>query len=411
MKLRMPYLHPKQNEIRQHPARFKVVSCGRRFGKTLLAVAMIFACAAEGGAAWWVGPTSREAKIGWKQLRQMAKAVPGATVREADKEIVFQNGGWLAVLSAESATLRGEGLDLVVIDEAAFLSNLRRVWEYDLRAALSDRKGKALFISSPDGRTYFYELYRLGQDPEHGEWMSWTATSYENPYLDAEEIDAAKDLLPEWAFRQEYLAEFVTFAGKVYKDFTPESEHVFHGEPDYSLYREYWGGIDFGFTNPTCVAIGGVDRDDRLDIIDGLYQPNLTTPLLVEQVKAYQERYGIRRWFCDPADPDAIAQLNAARIDAVPAPRNRISLERSSIKDGIIKVESLLRQKRLRINASTTPPDFIDSMDQYRYPDEREGREIKEQPLKVYDHFPDALRYMVMGLAMYGRAPRVRVAT
>lgn len=405
----MPYLHPKQDEIRRHPARFKVVSCGRRFGKTMLAVALIFACAAQGGAAWWVGPTSREAKIGWKQLRQMAAQIPGVDVREATKEIVFPTGGWLAVLSSESSTLRGEGLDLVVIDEAAFLHDLGRVWSYDLRATLSDRKGRAIFISSPDGRNYFYELFRRGMDDEYPDWMSWQATSYDNPFLDHAEIDAAKAELPEWVFRQEYLAEFLSFAGKVYKTFTPECDAIMRGDVDISVYREFWGGIDFGFRNPTAVGVFGIDRDDRMDMIDGLYAREMTTPQLIEQLRALQAQYEIRRWFADPAAAGDIQELKNAGLPVVAAPRVKAELDRSFIKSGIVKVETRLVNGRLRIHESQQ--DAIREMDMYRYGEARDGAEQKENPLKVDDHAPDMIRYTVVGIDhQRGRFPQIRVA-
>lgn len=409
MKLVMPRLHPKQDEIRRHAARFKVVSCGRRFGKTMMAVALIFACAAAGGAAWWVGPTSREAKIGWRYLRAMAVKVPGAEIKESTKEIAFPGGGWLAVLSAESATLRGEGLDLVVIDEAAFLQDLRRVWNYDLRAALSDRKGRAVFISSPDGRNYFYELFRRGQDADYPEWMSWQATSYDNPFLDASEIDAAKAELPDWVFRQEYMAEFLSFAGKVYKTFTPECDAIMRGKVDLSMYREFWGGIDFGFRNPTSVGVAGLDRDDRLDVIDGLYRTEMTTPELIEHMRQLQAEYNVVRWFADNAAAGDIAELKNAGLPVVGAPKTTGELERSSIKTGIVRLETRLVNGRLRIHESQA--DLIREMDAYRYAEARDGAEQKEAPLKVDDHGPDMLRYLVTGLDhMRGRTPRIMVA-
>lgn len=409
MKLRMPPLHPKQDEIRRHPARFKAVSCGRRFGKTLMAVALIFACAAAGGAAWWVGPTSREAKIGWKQLRQMALQVPGAVVKDGTKEITFPTGGWLAVLSAESATLRGEGLDLVVIDEAAFIPDLNRVWNYDLRAALSDRKGGAVFISSPDGRNYFYQLFQRGQDPAHPEWASWQATSYDNPFLDKAEIDAARAELPEWVFRQEYLAEFLSFAGKVYKTFTPECDAIIHGEISRDNYREFWGGIDFGFRNPTAVGVFGLDRDDRMDMIDGLYASEMTTPQLIERLRALQKEYGVRMWFADPAAAGDIHEIRNAGLPVMPAPKIKHGLERSFVKSGIVMVETRLVTGRLRIHESQ--PEVIHEMDFYRYAEARENQEAKEVPLKVDDHGPDMIRYAVCGInKMRGQSIKIGVA-
>jgi len=412
MRVRMPRLHARQDEIRRSGARFKVVDCGRRWGKTLMAAVLAFACALSGGAVWWIGPTSREANIGWKRILPMAAQVPGVKIRHAVRELHFPGGGWIAVLSAENTTLRGEGLDLIIIDEAAYVANLRRIWQEDLRASLSDKRGSAVFISTPDGRGFFYELFMRGQSDEWQEWSAWRAPSWTNPFLAKGEIEAAKLELPGWVFDQEYGAEFVAFAGKVYKSFSPDSDAVFQtSDLDLGAYTEFWMGVDFGFTNPTVVCVGGLDRDDRLDIVDGIYQRQMTTPQLIERIKPMHDQYKARRIFCDSADPDAIAQLRVAGLPAVACPKIAGGLERSSIKDGIIKIETRLHQGRLRICAGTTPAEFIDELDGYRYPDTPDGREVKEQPLKVDDHFPDALRYMVAGLdQLRGRVPRVRVA-
>ena len=76
-----------------------------------------------------------------------------------------------------------------------------------------------------------------------------------------------------------------------------------------------------------------------------------------------------------------------------------------------MKVETRLVNGLLRIARDTTPSEFIAEKDGYRYPDQKDGAEIKEKPLKVDDHFPDAERYMVVGLDdLRGRVPKIRVA-
>jgi len=409
MLVRMPPLHRKQEEIRRSKARFKVAACGRRFGKTLLGATAGLETGLTGGAAWWVGPTSREAGIGWRAMTMLSRQIPGAAVKLADKEIHYPGGGWVGVLSAESQTLRGEGLNRIIVDEAAYLRSLLKTWQEDLRAALSDRQGDALFLSSANGRDDFYQLHRRGQSPDHPEWASWQCTTYDNPFIARAEIEAARRELPDWVFRQEYLAEFVSFAGKVYKTFTPESASVFTFAGDLSPYTEYWGGIDFGFRNPTVVSVGGLDRDDRLDIIDGVYAREMTTPDLLDTLWGFQRQYNVRRWFADPADPNTIAQLKAAGPPVVGAPRVKNDLDRTFIKDGLVKVETRLVNGKLRI--ADRLPDHIREMDVYRYPGEREGAEEKESPLKVDDHAPDSIRYMVVGLDhLRGRMPQIVVA-
>ena len=147
-------LHPAQLVIHNDPARFKVVSAGRRFGKTRLAVAECLGAAREGKRAWWISPTYRMSNVGWRPLKQIASRVPGAVIRKVEKEAVFPGGGLVAVRSADNPdSLRGEGLDFVVMDEAAYI--MPEAWIEAIRPALSDRLGRALFISTPRGRNWF----------------------------------------------------------------------------------------------------------------------------------------------------------------------------------------------------------------------------------------------------------------
>ena len=292
------------------------------------------------------------------------------------------------------------------MDEFAYLQRAKSVWQEDLRAALSDKLGNAVFISTPNGRDYFWDLYKRGQDPDWPEWASWQYSTYANPYVPDSEVDAAKDELPEWVFRQEYMAEFVAFAGRIYKSFDPAGPAVFRGKLE--GYPEYFGGIDFGFRNPCAITVGGL-KDVRLDIIDEVHLSGMTGEDLIDRVREFTERYKVRRWWADPADPGAINDLRLARLPVYPAPRPT-GPERSSVKLGIVEVETRLVSGRLRFHGEHCPT-CVDQFDQYRWADSREGAEVKEQPVKVNDHTCDSVRYMVVGLADYHRrTPRVRVA-
>ena len=212
MEIRLPTLHPRQLEVARHPARFRVLVCGRRWGKTRLAVLESLAVALRGGRVWWVAPTYAQASIGWRLARPMAAAIPGTVIREVDRVLRFPGGGEIWFKSADRPdSLRGEGLDALVIDEADFIDG--DVWEQALRPALSDRKGRALFISSPNTEGgWFHRLYQRGQSGDAA-WASWSFPSWTNPYLDPAEIDASRGDLPSIVFRREYGAEFVSAAG------------------------------------------------------------------------------------------------------------------------------------------------------------------------------------------------------
>lgn len=206
--------HKSQAVVHQHLARHKVVDAARRWGKTRLGVLECYDVASQGGRAWWVAPSYKMSEVGWRPLRRIGARV-GAEVRKVDRTINLPGGGSVAVRSADDPdSLRGEGLDFVVLDECAFIQE--RAWSEALRPALSDRKGRSLFIGTPKGRNWFFHLFRRGlQDGD--EWMAWQFPTSDNPYIDPAEIETARRELPDSIFRQEYLAEFMDDAAGVFR--------------------------------------------------------------------------------------------------------------------------------------------------------------------------------------------------
>ena len=218
-RIKLPPFHPRQREIALDDARFKVAACGRRFGKTRLGAALCIMTAGGGGRAWWVAPTYPVASVGWRLIHRMARQVPGTVIRQGDRMVTFPNGGEIQVRSADNPdSLRGEGLDFVVMDECAFIQE--DAWQEALRPALSDRKGRAMFISTPKGRNWFWRLWQKCLDDHDHEWRGWQLPTSDNPYIDRAEIESARQSLPERIFNQEYLAQFLDDAGGVFRRVT-----------------------------------------------------------------------------------------------------------------------------------------------------------------------------------------------
>jgi len=206
--------HPGQATVHNAMARFKVLAAGRRWGKTRLGVHECLEVAARGGRAWWVAPSYKMSEVGWRPLRRMGSKI-GAEVRKVDRSIILPGGGEVSVRSADNPdSLRGEGLNLAILDEIAFMRE--EAWTEALRPALSDRQGRALFISTPKGRNWFWRLWMRGQE-DGDEWASFRYPTSNNPYIPAEEIEAARASLPERVFLQEYEAEFIDDAGGVFR--------------------------------------------------------------------------------------------------------------------------------------------------------------------------------------------------
>jgi predicted phage terminase large subunit-like protein len=207
---KLPPLHEGQLKVAKSDARWKILCAGRRFGKTRLGVQLCMEVALKGGRAWWVAPTFSIARVGWRDIAASAKSFPREIepkVSLANMQIDLANGGSIAVRSADNPQrLRGEGLDFLVMDEAAFVKP--EVWQEVLRPTLTERKGSALFISTPIGRdNWFFDLWETAEDADN--WERFRFSTTDNPMIDPEEVEAAQKEVGSIVFAQEYLAEFV----------------------------------------------------------------------------------------------------------------------------------------------------------------------------------------------------------
>lgn len=213
---------PHQLPILGSSARQKVACCGRRFGKTKLG---LIACveghgagahrgALAGGTIWWVAPDYPTAAPIWRELRRVCRGA-WSDKSEVDRRIEFPGGGSVTVKSAANPeSLRGEGLDGLVIDEAASIRDAE-VWQEALRPALSDKQGWTIFIGTPKGMNWFSELFE-GAGAKPG-WARWQAPTADNPLIPPEEIEAARADLGSLQFAQEYLAQFVTAGAGMFR--------------------------------------------------------------------------------------------------------------------------------------------------------------------------------------------------
>jgi hypothetical protein len=212
-------LHPAQLAIFNDPARFKIVSAGRRFGKSRLAawLLLIKALQSDSKDVFYVGPTFQQAKdIMWHTLKELAgtSGIIESTY-ENTAQMTLINGRKIFLKGSDRPdTLRGVGLAYVVLDEYASMKPV--VWEQIIRPTLADVKGGALFIGTPAGKNHFYDLFiNAKEDPE---WQYFSYNSTDNPYIPAEEIEAARNSMSTMAFRQEFEASFESFTGGIFKD-------------------------------------------------------------------------------------------------------------------------------------------------------------------------------------------------
>jgi phage terminase large subunit-like protein len=227
-----------QQEVFKDTHRFKVVAAGRRCGKSRLSAVTLLIeglnCP-EGSAVMYIAPTLGQARtIIWDLLHELGRPVIKSS-HINNLEILLVNGRKILVRGADNPdSLRGVSLTYVVMDECAFIKE--DVWQKIIRASLSDKKGRAMFISTPSGRNWFYDIFNLGQEELSGsvdeEWCSWHFTTRDNETIDPKEIDAAERTLSTFAFRQEYLSSFDNAGQEIFKD----SWIKYAPEPQYGSY-------------------------------------------------------------------------------------------------------------------------------------------------------------------------------
>jgi len=255
MRIELPTPHTNQQAILDSSARFRVVMAGRRFGKSELSQIEIIVNALQGKQVFYVTPIYNLARVFFDQL---SKAVP-FEANKSELSIKFPNGGAVYFFTGERLdNLRGRKFHFGVIDEASFIPDLENGWLNSIRPTLTDYKGRALFISTPKGKNFFYSLFLKGGEQD---WQSFKFTTYDNPFLDKNEIDDARMQLPEVVFEQEYMANPAENAanpfGSTYiKQCTFEASH----EPPIAFGIDLAKSVDY-------TVIVGLDKTAQLAIL------------------------------------------------------------------------------------------------------------------------------------------------
>lgn len=382
-------LHPAQSAIAKDLHRFRVVNCGRRFGKTALAVEEMRGAGVGlvNAKIAYIAPTYQQARdIAWAELKQSCQSLTVGQPNESRLEITIHNkhGGTsrISLRGWESVeTLRGQSFDLLVLDEVSSYRNFWINWQEVLRPTLTDRKGQCLFISTPKGFNHFYDLYNI--QSKDTDYASFHFTSYDNPHIPKEEIDKAKTEITEDRFSQEYMADFRKTQGLVYKEFTRD-RHIFSGELKDSAkgISKLFGGVDFGFTNPAAAISIVKDNDGKYFVTEEWYRRQHTDIQIAEYVLAL-------KWnecYADPESASGCEELRRKGVNTRDVLKNK-----DSVRNGINVVRELFKANRLFIHESCK--NLIWELETYSYPDRKPDHNEEENPIKENDHALDALRY------------------
>ena len=385
MKLTTP-----QREILDSPARFKVVAAGRRFGKSYASIAALAKHARfPMTKCLYIAPSYRMGKqIIWDDLKLFLREKRWTKkVNESELTITLVNGSQIMIRSADNPdSIRGIGVDFVVIDEAADIPKLDDTWKAVIRPTLSDREGSAMIIGSPKGRNFFYDMWNNVDT----EWQSWQYTTLQGGQVSKEEVEAAKRDLDERTFKQEYMAEWIDFQGLIYYNMDEEINVVQKPSKEYPLIEI---GMDFNI-DPGAAVIG-YRENDTLHIFDEVEMYGTNT---FEMVAEINRRYPVCRKNVYPDAAGAQRKTSAAHgiTDHIILKNAGYKLivgnTNPSVADRIAAVNSAFKSQN-GITKLTIDPKCKKLIECLRKQTYKEGT---RQPSKEgLDHFPDALGYAV----------------
>lgn len=255
--------HSAQRQIMTHGAANQVLACGRRFGKTHLAIQRLGEAAVYAPDPYaYFAPTYKMLADVWRSFK-VALAGRIAVKNEQEKRLELTSGGVIDFWSLDNPdAARGRKYAGVVVDEAAWVNNLGYCWAYVIQPTLIDLSGWAWFLSTPNGRNYFWTLWLMGHNPAYPDWQSWRFPTTANPFFDAATIEKGRALLPERTFQQEYLADFTEDEGAVFRRVLECAEPLIGCAPSQ---RQIVFGVDWGKSNDfTAIAVMDVESRECL---------------------------------------------------------------------------------------------------------------------------------------------------
>lgn len=242
----------------------------RQAGKTMLSINMMlyFAINFPNTVTCFISPIYSQAR---KVMEEMYDAIKDSDIIErvnfSQFEIKLKTGSKVLFKSAEREDgLRGYTFDYLILDEASYIKE--SAYKRAIQPTVFIKGKKVLLFSTPRGRDWFYNMHKMGEDPEFKQYTSCRMTYQGNPYVNLEEIESARKALPEAIFRAEYLGEFLEGESSVFTNF---NNNIFDRYP--KPQGQIFAGLDTGQSSDYTVA---TFIDSTGKIID-IYRDNKKT--------------------------------------------------------------------------------------------------------------------------------------
>ena len=237
----------------------------------------------ENKRCWWVAPTYQAAGQIWRDLVNAVKHLAGVKISASEHRIDLPKGGMIAIRSAHIPDkLRGEGLDFVVLDEAAQMP--AHIWHDVIRPMLATSRGSARFLSTPKGRNWFWQRHRDGQDPQQPEWETFHRPTAHSNLVHPDELASIQRSTAEHIWQTEYEAAFADNHGQVFRRIKEATAPAPYSQPQPD--RTYVAGVDWGRSQDyTAIAVldatsGKMVALDRFNQVDWQLQRDRLTQIV-----------------------------------------------------------------------------------------------------------------------------------
>jgi len=260
------------------------------------------------------------------------------------------------------------------------------------RAALKD--APIMLTTTPYSLNWLYkELVKPYYEEKRDDCLLISAKSIENPYFSKKTYYKRKQTMDPRMFRAMYEGTFERLAGTVYDCFTEHGNIQKQIAPEVLNQMTFYGGIDWGYTDPFVLLIMGVTPNGDRFIVSEFYKTNQTPDMIVEMLTAKMSYFPMKLVWCDPSRPDMIAMLSERRFPVTKA--------NNDIMAGIGEVYDCFKNEKLKV-LEDSAPNLLDEIEMYHYPEPKDlmpdQDSKKEKPVDQYNHAMDALRYLTMGV-------------
>lgn len=381
--MKLPELHDWQHRVLDEAQRFNVLACGRRWGKTTLALDLLTNPALDGLPVAYFAPTYKMLDEFWRLLCGVCADVT-ETRNASLHRLGLMTGGVIDMWSlTEPNVARGRKYARVVVDEAAQIDGLLSAWGAVMRPTLADYQGDAWFLSTPHGHNDFEALYgRAG-----GEWAAWQRSTADNPYIAPGEVDAMRRDLGDLYAAQEVDAEFID--AEIAERYLPSVvlwDACQAALPALDAHTPLVLAADAGVSND-CFGLVGVTRhperhDDIAVRLVRVWEPRGTAldfPAIEDEIRQIHTAFSVVQLCYDPYQLHQMAQQlgGAMWCDAFPQGQARLEADKLLL--------DLIQARRIAHGGDEQLRQHLDHADRKTDADSRRLRIVKRSPSQKVD--------------------------